>query len=96
MTRFVRNDGGTVHSVPDDFDLPEGWEDTTEADASPELLGAGTDPAVDAVELHDRAETPVLDESGPAESPGVAVPVPDADGAPVAEPATTTKEAPVV
>lgn len=73
---FVRNDSGTVHSVPDDFQLPgeppayDGWEEVTEAEAPDALLGKATDPAVDAVELHDLSAQPVVDESGPAHEPG--------------------------
>lgn len=68
MTRYVRNDGGTVHSVPDDFELPDKWEEVTEADASPALLG-NPDPAVTAVEIHDGPAV-VVDTSGPAVEPG--------------------------
>lgn len=70
MTRFVRNPAGAVHSVPDDFEFPTGepsptgerapipgWEDVTEAEASPQLLGE-PDPAVEAVRLHTLAEDP--------------------------------------
>jgi hypothetical protein len=71
MTRFVRNPDGAVHSVPDDFEFPTGepspmgetapvpgWENVTDAEASPQLLGE-PDPAVEAVRLHTLAENPV-------------------------------------
>lgn len=68
---FVRNPSGTVHSVPDDFQLPDDtWSEVTEAEAPAQLLGQ-TDPAVAAVELHDLAASVVVDESGPAHEPGV-------------------------
>lgn len=77
MTRFIRNIDGAVHSVADDFELPEGWEEATEADASPELLGTEPDPAVAAVELHNLAELPVPDSADqPAEKPAEAEEVP--------------------
>lgn len=72
MTRFVRNPDGAVHSVPDAFEFPtgepsakgeratiRGWEDVTEAEASPQLLGSEPDPEVEAVRLHTLAENPV-------------------------------------
>jgi hypothetical protein len=67
MTRFVRNPDGAVHSVPDDFEFPKDadgkvigkWEEATEADASPALLGQTPDPQVVANELHNLAEQPV-------------------------------------
>ncbi|MBO1739672.1 hypothetical protein [Leifsonia sp. TF02-11] len=63
MTRFVRNPDGAVHSVPDDFEFPKDadgevigdWQEASEADASPELLGHAKDPQVEAAELHDLA-----------------------------------------
>jgi hypothetical protein len=68
---FVRNPSGTVHSVPDDFKLPDDtWQEVTEADAPASLLGS-TDPAVAAVELHNLSDAVVVDESGPAVEPGV-------------------------
>lgn len=61
MTRFVRNPDGAVHSVPDDFEFPKNadgepdgnWQEATEADASPQLLGHAADPEVAVHELHD-------------------------------------------
>jgi hypothetical protein len=69
MTRFVRNPDGAVHSVPDDFEFPtiEGgapaadWEHVTETEASAQLLGSEPDPAVEAVRLHDLADSPVAE-----------------------------------
>lgn len=69
MTKFVRNDSGTVHSVPDDFTLPDGWEEATEKDAEDALLGKDADPAVVAVELHDNPSV-VVDASGTPAGPG--------------------------
>lgn len=69
MAKFVKNPSGTVHSVSDDFQLEEGWEEVTEAEASPQLLGTESDPEVDFTALREPAE-PVIDESGPAQEPG--------------------------
>lgn len=67
MTRFVRNPDGAVHSVPDDFEFPKDadgnvigdWQEASEADASPALLGQAPDPEVVANELHNLAENAV-------------------------------------
>lgn len=75
MAKFVKNPSGTVHSVPDEFQLPgtepdfDGWSEVTEAEAPAALLGQ-TDTEVAAVELHDLSDHVVIDESGPAHEPG--------------------------
>lgn len=64
MAKFVRNDTGTIHSVGDDFDVPEGWEEVTEDVArteNPDLLGetpeaAPGEPAADSAPV--TPETP--------------------------------------
>lgn len=48
MAKFVRNDTGTIHSVGDDFDVPDGWEEVTEDVArteNPDLLGEAPEAA---------------------------------------------------
>jgi uncharacterized protein YbdZ (MbtH family) len=42
MAKYVRNDTGTLHSVDDDFTVPDGWEVVDESTArteAPDLLG---------------------------------------------------------
>jgi len=55
MTRFVKNPEGTVHSVADDFELPDQntWSEASKRDATDQLLGKAFDPAVASVELKD-------------------------------------------
>jgi hypothetical protein len=104
MTRFVRNPAGAVHSVPDDEEFPTGepnptgerapipgWEDVTEAEASPQLLGE-PDPAVDAVRLHTLAENPV-DEVASTDPVGVVPENPEVS--PVAIAPETSAEVPM-
>lgn len=55
MSKYIRNADGGVHSVNDDFDLPEGWEEIEESEAreaNPALFGeqgALAEPAVEDV-----------------------------------------------
>lgn len=82
MAKYVKNPGGGIHSVPDDFEAPAEWgEDdfeVTEAEAreaAPNLFGAD-DPEVLRHRLSDeRAADPA--------DPGV--PAPDAPAAPEPE-----------
>ena len=64
MTKYVRNPDGAVHSVLDEFDLPDDrWEELTEEDArkdNPSLFGA-PDPQVAATELRGVAPEPSTD-----------------------------------
>lgn len=42
MAKYVINDAGGTHSVPDDFEIPEGWEivdESTVRQVNPGLLG---------------------------------------------------------
>jgi hypothetical protein len=42
MAKYVRNDTGSLHSVDDDFTVPDGWEEVDETTArteAPDLLG---------------------------------------------------------
>jgi len=81
MTKYVKNPEGTVHSVADDFELPDKtWSDASKSDASEQLLGKAPDPAVAAVELKE----------GPSSVPDSNIPNIPADDAEV--PAETTPE----
>lgn len=59
MAKYVKNPGGGIHSVPDDFEAPaewgDDWSEITEEQARAEhapLFGE-PDPAVAQAELHD-------------------------------------------
>lgn len=87
MTKYVRNPDGGVHSVPDEFELPDGtWEELTEdeaRDAHPSLFGE-TDQQVAATELHDGSTDEKVRESDvpstPIDQPAYAGATPDAEG----------------
>jgi hypothetical protein len=100
-----------VHSVPDDFEFPTGepsakgerapipgWEDVTEAEASPQLLGSEPDPVVEAARLHTLSENPVegvvsTDQVGTVpENPEVSPVEAPAPADPTAEAAEATPE----
>lgn len=76
MAKIVRNPLGGVHSVPDDFELPEGWEELSEADAPAYLLGTEPDAQVTAVQSHDGGgiipEQPSIDHVGDGPVPEAA------------------------
>jgi hypothetical protein len=51
MAKYVINEAGGTHSVNDDFELPDGWEEVDEStvrQVNPGLLGeAPAEPAAD-------------------------------------------------
>lgn len=58
MAKFVRNPDGGIHSVPDDFELPDEWEEVSGKDVPAAVRGSKKgeqlDDTVNAVNLHDQ------------------------------------------